>query len=66
MRVWSGCLDASKMLREKYVFERNPDGSSKQEEPITAKMRKDAFAQIATKVHDSTYEEGSGPALFGS
>jgi hypothetical protein len=30
--------DASKMLRDKYVVERNLDGSTKREEPITAKM----------------------------
>jgi hypothetical protein len=58
LRVWSGCLDASKMLRDKYVVERNFDGSTKREEPITAKMREDAFAQITTKIHDSVYEEG--------
>jgi hypothetical protein len=62
-RVWSGCLDASKMLRDKYVFERNLDGSSKQEEPITAKMREDAFAQITTKIHDPTYGEAVKASL---
>jgi hypothetical protein len=56
LRVWSGCLDTSKMLRDKYVVERNLDGSTKREEPITAKMREDAFAQIATKIHDPIYQ----------
>jgi hypothetical protein len=58
LRVWSGCLDASKMLHEKYVAETNVDGSTKREQLITAKMREDAFAKIATKFYDHIYEAG--------
>jgi hypothetical protein len=64
LRVWSGCLDASKMLRDKYVVERNLDGSTKREQPITAKMREDAFAQIATKIHDPIYEASVKAAVI--
>jgi len=64
LRIWSGYLDASKMHRDKYVVERNHDGSPKREEPITTEMRKNAFAQIATKVHDHIYEVGVKETVF--
>jgi hypothetical protein len=64
LRVWSGCLEASKMLREKYVADTNVDGSTKREELITAKMREHAFAQIATKIYDPIYEAGVKAAVL--
>jgi hypothetical protein len=63
LRGWSGCLDASKMLRDKYVVERNPDGSTKQEELISPKMREDAFAEMAIKIQDPIYEAGVKAAV---
>lgn len=52
------------MLREKYVAETNVDGSTKSEELITAKMREDAFAQIATKIYDPIYKAGVKAAVL--
>jgi len=37
-------VEASNVLRDKYVAETNVDGNTKREELITAKMREDAFA----------------------
>jgi hypothetical protein len=51
------------MLRDKSVVERNINGSPKREEPITPEMRKNAFAQIATKIHDRIYEAGVKAAV---
>lgn len=63
LTAWSGCIDASKTLRDKYVIEHNPDGSTKREAPITAEKRKIAFAQIATKIHDPIYQAGVKAAV---
>jgi hypothetical protein len=43
LRLWAGCLDAAKTLRYAYVSERNPDGTTKREEPITPQGRHTAF-----------------------
>jgi hypothetical protein len=56
-------LEASKALREKYVAERNVNGSTKREEVFTAKMREDGFVQIA-KIHDPIYEAGVKAAVL--
>jgi hypothetical protein len=63
LRACSGCLEASKALREKYVAERNVNGSTKREEVFTAKMREDEFVQIA-KIHDPIYEAGVKAAVL--
>ena len=63
LRAWSGCLEASKALRERYVAERNVNGSTKREEVFTAKMREDEFVQIA-KIHDPIYEAGVKAAVL--
>jgi hypothetical protein len=62
LRAWSGCLEASKALREKYVAERNVNGSTKREEVFTAKMREEEV-QIA-KIHDPIYEAGVKAAVL--
>ena len=63
LRAWSGCLEASKALHEKYVAERDVNGSTKREEVFTAKMREDDFVEIA-KIHDPIYETGVKAAVL--
>jgi hypothetical protein len=46
LRLWAGCLDAAKTLRDTYVSEHNPDGNTKKEEHITPKARNTAFTKV--------------------
>jgi hypothetical protein len=58
LRIWAGCLDAAKNLRDKYVSRRNDGAVS--EETILSEMREKAFKEsIDTKASsDPIYYAG--------
>ena len=59
LKLFAGCLDASKSLRKEYVAECNLDGTPKRLELITPEMRQDYFNGMLEKiVSDPVYKIG--------
>ena len=59
LKLWRGCLDASKTLPKDYVAECNPDGTPKRLEPYTPKMREDHFNSMSDLISiDPVYRTG--------
>jgi hypothetical protein len=59
LRLWTGCLCASKECRRTSVAEHNPDGTTKSEYQYTPEMRAESFKKIMITCHeDPIYEAG--------
>jgi hypothetical protein len=59
LRLWTGCLCASKECRRTSVAEHNPDGTTKSEYQYTPEMRAESFKKIMiTSCEDPIYEAG--------
>ena len=59
LRLWTGCLCASKECRRTSVAEHNPDGTTKSEYQYTPEMRAESFKKIMiTSREDPIYEAG--------
>ena len=59
LRLWTGCLCASKECRRTSIAKHNPDGTTKSEYQYTPEMRAESFKKIMiTSREDPVYEAG--------